>query len=53
MYVADDLVFMGAHNNLSGGDYVKRCWLYVGYVLVAGIPCLVTVGEDVPNFAET
>ena len=27
--------------------------LYVGYVLLAGLPCLASVGEDAPNLTET
>jgi len=33
--------------------YPKSCYLSVGYVLLAGLPCLASVGEDVPSPAET
>ena len=46
------LVFMWVLNNWSGG-YPKSCCLYVGYVLLAGLPCLASVGEEVPSLAET
>ena len=26
--------------------------LYVEYVLLAGLPCLVSVGEDIPSYTE-
>ena len=26
---------------------------YVGYVLLAGLPCLASVGEEVPSIKET
>jgi hypothetical protein len=32
--------------------YPKSCYLYLTYVPVAGLPCLVSVGEEVPSFAE-
>jgi hypothetical protein len=38
-------------NNLNGG-YPNSC-LYVGYVLLAGLPCLASVGEEVPSLPET
>ena len=34
-------------NDWSGG-YPKSCCLYVGYVLLAGLPCLASVGEEEP-----
>ena len=34
-------------------DYPKSCFLYVGYVLLAGLPCLASVGEEAPSLAET
>jgi hypothetical protein len=39
-------------NNWSEG-YTKRCWLYVGYVLLAGLTSLPSVGEEVHRLAET
>ena len=33
--------------NWSEG-YPKSCCLYVGYVLLAGLPCLASAGEDAP-----
>ena len=41
-----NLTFMWVLNNWSGG-YPKGCCLSVGYVLLAGLPCLSSVGEDV------
>jgi hypothetical protein len=41
-------------NNWSGG-YPKSCCLYegyMGYVLLAGLPCLASVGEDVPSLRD-
>ena len=34
------------------GSYLKGCCLYVGYVL-SGLPCLASVGEEVPSLSET
>jgi hypothetical protein len=31
----------------------KSCGLYVGYVLLAKLPCLISMGEEVPSLAET
>ena len=39
------LVFMQVLNNWSRG-YPRSCCLRVGYVLLAGLPCLASVGED-------
>ena len=39
-------------NNWSRG-YSKSCYLYVGYVLLAGLPCPASVGKDVPSSIET
>ena len=33
--------------------YSKSCFLYVGYGLLAGLPCLASVGEEVPSLALT
>ena len=46
------LTFMWILINWNEG-YPKGCCLYVGYVLLAGLPCLVSVGEEAPSFAET
>jgi hypothetical protein len=49
------LVFKWVPNNWSGG-YPKSCYLYMGYmgyVLLAGLPFLATVEEEVPNLEET
>ena len=43
------LVFMRFWNNGSRGGYLKSCCLYVEYVLLAELLCLVSVGEDVPK----
>ena len=47
IYVAD--VQLGLHVGpvQLKQDYPKSCCLSVGYVLLAGLPCLATVGEDV------
>ena len=47
-----NMVFMWVLNNLDGG-YPKSCCLYVGYVLLAELPCLASVGEKVPSLTET
>jgi hypothetical protein len=39
-------------NNWRGG-YSKSCCLSVGYVLLAGLPCLTLVGEEAHSFTET
>ena len=46
------LTFMWVLNNFSVG-YPKSCCLYVGYVLLARLPCLASVGEDVLSLTET
>jgi hypothetical protein len=56
-YVADVcLVFMWVLNNWNReegkSEYPKSCCLYLGYVLLAGLPCL-AVGENVSNLTET
>jgi len=33
--------------------YPKICCLFVGYVLLAGLPCLASVGEEEPRLTET
>ena len=33
--------------------YPESSCLYVGYVLLAGLPCLASVGEEAPSLAET
>jgi hypothetical protein len=38
-------------NNWSGG-YDKSCCLSLGYVLLAGLPCLASVGEEGPSLAH-
>ena len=35
------------------GRYSKSCCLYVGYVLLAELPCLTSVGEEASSIAET
>ena len=39
-------------NNWSGG-YSKSLCLFVGYILLAGLPCLASMREETPNLAET
>jgi hypothetical protein len=34
-------------------DYLKSCCLYVGYVLLAGLPCLASVREEASSLWET
>jgi hypothetical protein len=47
------------HLNLHVGPeqleqgYPKSSCLSVGYVLLAGLPCLASVGEDAPRLTET
>jgi hypothetical protein len=37
-----------------GPEHLERgCCLYLGYVLVAGLPCLASVGEEAPSLTET
>jgi hypothetical protein len=43
-------VQLGLHvdpEQLEGG-YHKRCCLSTGYILLAGLPCLPSAGEDAP-----
>ena len=42
------LVFIWIPSNWSR-DYAKSCCLYVGYVLLPGLPCLASVGEVTPS----
>ena len=53
--VAD--VQLGLHEGLEQlereGGLPQSCCLYVGYVLLAGLPCLASMGEDVPSLTET
>jgi hypothetical protein len=46
------LVFMWVLNNWNR-DYPKSCCLSIGYVLLAGLPFLVSVGEEAPSLTET
>ena len=46
------LIFMWVPNNWNRG-YSKSCCLSVGYVLLAGLPCLASVGENEPSLTET
>jgi hypothetical protein len=46
-----NLVFKWVLNNWSKG-YPKSCCLPIGYVLLAGLPCLASVGEDVPSLTD-
>jgi hypothetical protein len=47
------LVFMWVPNNLrgrwGGGQLYQKLLLYVGYVLLAGLPCLASVREEAPS----
>ena len=53
MYVADmQLGFLMGPEQLERG-YHKSCCLYVGYVLLAGLPCLAPMGQKVPFLSET
>ena len=52
-YVAD--VQLGLHvgpKQLDQGPS-QRLFLYIGYVLLAGLPCLASVGGDAPSPKET
>ena len=46
------LVFVQIPNSWRRG-YLKSCRLYVGYVLLVGLPCLASVGEEMPSLSET
>ena len=35
------------------GCHPKSYYLYVEYILLAGLPCLASVAEDVPSLRET
>jgi hypothetical protein len=35
------------------GAIPKSCCLYLGFVLLAGLPCVTLVGAEAPNLAET
>jgi hypothetical protein len=50
MYQMCSLVFMC--NNWSR-SYPKSCCLYGGYILLAELPCLTLVGEEVLSLSET
>jgi hypothetical protein len=52
-YVAD--VQLGLHMGPEQLDWIypKSCCQSVGYVLLAGLPCLASVGEDVSSPTET
>lgn len=41
------------HKQLEWGAVPKICCLYVGYVLLAGVPCLSSGGEEAPSLIET
>jgi hypothetical protein len=43
---------MWVPNNWIGG-YPKSGCLYVGHVLLPGLPCLTSIGEEVPSLTET
>ena len=45
------LVFMWVPNSWSRG-YFKNYCLSVGYVLLAGLPCLASVGQEAPSLPE-
>ena len=45
------LVIMWVSNNWSQG-YPKNWYLCVGNVLLAGLSCLASVGEDVPSLTD-
>jgi len=46
------LVFMWVPNNCSRGC-PKSCCLSMGYVLLVGLLCLASVGEDAPGWRDT
>ena len=52
MQQMSSLVFMWVPNIWSKG-YHKSCCLYSGYFVLPGMPCLASVGEEVPSCAET
>ena len=52
MYQMCDLVFVWVPNKWSW-SYPKSYYLSMGYVLLAELPCLASVGEDLPSPTET
>ena len=50
-YVADVQLELHADSE-QPEQGLARC-LYVGYVLLAGLPCLASVGEEVPTLEDT
>jgi hypothetical protein len=53
-YVAD--VQLGLHvgpEQLGVGAYPKSSYLHREYVLLAGLPCSHSVGEEAPSLSET
>ena len=42
----------GSQTTRVGAIYPKSCCLYVGYVLLPGLPFLASVGENVPSLAD-
>jgi hypothetical protein len=47
-----EVVCRGRGGHVDGG-YPKSCWLSVGYVLVARLPCLASMGEEMSSLTET
>jgi hypothetical protein len=42
---------MWVQKNWGGRGYPKSCFMYMRYVLLAGRPCLLLVGEHAPSIA--
>ena len=51
-YVADVQLSLHVGPQQLEGGHPKSYCVYVGYVLLAGLPCMASVGEDVPSLAE-
>jgi hypothetical protein len=52
MYQMCSLTFMWVPNNWGRG-YLRSCCLYVGYVHLAGLPYLASVGKEAPGLRDT
>ena len=48
-YIADVQFCLRVGPNQLEWQYPKSCYLYVGCVLLAGLPCMASVGKDAPS----
>jgi hypothetical protein len=53
MYTADVQLGLYVGPKNSSGNYPQNCCLSVGFVLLAGLPCLASVGEDMPSLTDS